>query len=76
MNLVIPSEWAAAKLAERQAFNRISEARSQADWIEAWATWTSTLQRLRQEARHPDPAPAAEPESEFELQSGRFAQSV
>jgi hypothetical protein len=69
MNWVIPSDYADAKLAERQAFNRISEARSQADWLEAWQAWTSTLQRLRQQARDPDRAPAAEPVSEFELQS-------
>jgi hypothetical protein len=37
------SDWADAKLAEREAFNRISEARSQADWLKAWQTWTSTL---------------------------------
>jgi hypothetical protein len=74
VNLVIPSDWAAAKLAERQAFNRISEARSQADWLKAWEIWTSTLQRLRHQARHPEPAPAAE--TEFELQFEQSAQSV
>jgi len=67
-------DWVEAKLAEGQAFNRISEARSQADWVKAWRTWTSTIQRLRQLARHPEPA--TEPESKVELQSEQAAQSV
>jgi hypothetical protein len=70
MNRMNPSDWAEAKLAESQAFKRISEARSQADWLEAWGTWTSTIQRLRQLARHPEPA--TEAESEFELQAAQF----
>jgi hypothetical protein len=69
MNWVIPSNWADAKLAERQAFNRISEARSQVDWLKAWETWTSTLQRLRQKARHPEIECITEPESQFDLES-------
>ena len=60
------SDWAEAKLAETQAFKRISEARSQPDWLKAWATWTSAVQRLRRLARHPEPA--TEDESKFELQ--------
>jgi hypothetical protein len=68
------SDWADAKLAERQAFNRISEARSQADWLKAWQTWTSTLERLRRQARYPDPALAAEAVSEFESQSEQSVQ--
>jgi hypothetical protein len=67
MTLVVLSDWADAKLAEREAFSRISEARSQADWLNAWHRWTSTLQRLRQQARRPELA--TEPESEFKLQS-------
>ena len=54
MSSVVSSDWADAKLAERQAFKRISEARNQADWLRAWETWTSTLQRLRKQARHPE----------------------
>jgi hypothetical protein len=68
MNLDL-SDWADARVAERQAFNRISEARSQGDWLKAWQAWSSTLQRLRQQARHVDPAPEAEPDLEFELRS-------
>ena len=70
MNLVVSSDWADAKLAERQAFNRVSEARSQADWLKAWTTWTSTIHILRQKAKHPgfERVPALEPESEVELQ--------
>ena len=67
MNVLVSSIWAEAKQAERQAFNRISDASSQADWLKAWETWASALQRLRQQARHPEPA--AEPETEFNLQS-------
>jgi hypothetical protein len=63
------SDWADARVAERQAFNRISEARSQGDWLKAWQAWSSTLQRLRQQARYIDPAPAAEPDLELELRS-------
>ena len=76
MNRVVPSDWAGAKLAEHQAYKRISEARSQADWLKAWETWASTLQRLRQQARHPEPA--AQPESELELAelAEQAAQSV
>jgi hypothetical protein len=69
MNRVVPSEWTDAKSAERQAFDRISEARNQTDWLKAWETWTATVQRLRQQARHPDPG--REPELELELQSER-----
>jgi hypothetical protein len=69
MNWVLPSNWADAKLAERQAFNRISEARNQADWLKAWETWTSAVQRLRQEARHPEFDRMPESESEIELLS-------
>jgi hypothetical protein len=65
------SNWAGAKLAEREAFNRISEARSQADWLKAWQAWSSTLQTLRRQARNGDPVLADEPEPAFELQSER-----
>jgi hypothetical protein len=61
------SDWADAKVAKRQAFNRISEARSQGDWLKAWQAWSSTLQMLRQQVRHQ--VPPAEPDLEFELQS-------
>ena len=71
MNRVNPSNWTDAKLAERQAFNRISEARSQGEWVEAWRTWTSTIQGLRQLARHPESA--TEPDSEVELRSEQAA---
>jgi hypothetical protein len=54
------SNWADAKLAERQAFNQIAEAGSQADWLNAWKNWASTLQQLRQQARMIHLAPAAE----------------
>jgi hypothetical protein len=54
MNLFVASDWADAKLVERQAFDRISEARSQADWLKAWTTWTLTVQVLRQIAKHPE----------------------
>jgi hypothetical protein len=67
MNVMVSSDWAEAKQAERQAFNRISDAGNQADWLKAWETWGSALQRLRQQARRPEPA--AEPESEIMLQS-------
>jgi hypothetical protein len=63
----VSSDWADAKLAERQAFSQISEARSQADWLKAWETWTSTLQRLRKQARRPEFDRV--PESNFELLS-------
>lgn len=65
MNRVVPSDWADAKLAERQAFDRISEARSQADWLKAWEAWTSALQRLRQQARGPHRMPVEELELEY-----------
>jgi hypothetical protein len=71
MNRTNLSDWVEAKLAEGQAFNRISEARSQADWVKAWRTWTLTIQGLRQLARHP--ASATEPESEVELKSEQAA---
>jgi hypothetical protein len=67
------SDWADAKLAEHQAFNGISEARSQGEWLQAWENWASALQRLRRQARRPDPVPTAEAEWEFEL---RTTQSV
>jgi hypothetical protein len=54
MNSFFSSDWADAKLAERQAFDRISEVRSQADWLKAWRTWTLAVQGLRQTARHPE----------------------
>jgi hypothetical protein len=69
MNWMLPSDWADAKLAERQAFNRISEARSQAEWLKAWENWTSALQRLRQLARKPEEEPAGEPELAFESEA-------
>ena len=65
MNVVVSSNWAEATQAERQAFNRISDASSQADWLKAWETWASALQRLRQQARRPEPAA----ETECKLQS-------
>jgi hypothetical protein len=67
LNRMNPSDWAEAKLTESQAFKRISEANSQADWLKAWGAWTATVQRLRQLAKHPEPA--TEGEAEFELQS-------
>ena len=63
-----PPDWVEAKLAEGQAFNGISEARSQADWVQAWRTWTLTVQRLRDLAKHPEPVRLS-PSSEFEFQS-------
>jgi hypothetical protein len=48
-------QWAVAKLAEREAFSRISEARSQAEWFEAWRHWASMVQQLHQQAKHPEP---------------------
>jgi hypothetical protein len=67
MNVAVSSNWAEAMQAERQAFNRISDASSQADWLKAWETWASALRRLRQQARRPELA--AEPEAEFKFQS-------
>ncbi len=62
-------QWAGAKLAEREAFNRISEARSQADWLEAWRNWASMVQQLHQQAKHPEPV--STPEFEFESDAGQ-----
>ena len=74
---MLPSNWADAKLAERQPFSRISEARSQAEWLKAWENWTSALQRLRRLARKPEQDLVDEPElafeSEVELESDQAA---
>ena len=66
MNWMLPSNWADAKVTERQAFSRISEAHSQAEWLRAWENWTATLQGLRQLARKPDLEPVGQPELTFE----------
>jgi hypothetical protein len=48
-------QWGIAKLAEREAFDQISWARSQAEWLDAWRHWASTVQLLRQQAKHREP---------------------
>jgi hypothetical protein len=73
MNWVISSNWANAKLAERQSFNQISEARNQEDWLKAWRRWALELRGLRQQARSPDTVPPTELESVFEPQSEHWA---
>jgi hypothetical protein len=57
---VVPFEWASAKLAEREAFNRISEARTQAAWFNAWRTWAATVRKLHQQAKRPEPTSTPE----------------
>ncbi len=57
---VVPFEWASAKLAEREAFNRISEARTQAAWFNAWRTWAAMVQKLHQQAKRPEPTSTPE----------------
>jgi hypothetical protein len=63
-------QWAVAKLAKREAFNRISEARSQAEWFEAWQYWASMVQQLRQQAKHPEPVSTSAFEFEFDAGQG------
>jgi hypothetical protein len=65
MNPSNSSNWDDAKLAERQAFNRISEGRSQAEWLESWKAWISALRDLREKAKHP----GFEREAELELEA-------
>jgi hypothetical protein len=61
-------QWGAAKLAEREAFDQISWARSQAEWLDAWQHWTSMVQQLRQQAKHPEPVSI--PAFEFDSDAG------
>jgi hypothetical protein len=59
-NKVIPFEWATAKLAEREAFNRISAARTQTEWFSAWRIWAATVRNLHQQAKRPEPTSTPE----------------
>jgi hypothetical protein len=72
MKPVNSSNWADAKLAERRAFNRISDGRSQAEWLELWKAWILALGNLREKAKHPGP----EREADSELVEAQSSQVV